>query len=418
MPGRKRTARAATIITRLEGLAAITSEPGRTTRHYLSAEHRQAARLVMGWMRQAGMTSSLDAVGNVVGRYEGDGNDPRTVLLGAPIDAARDAGGCDDGFGVVVAIEAVADLARRRRRLPCAVEVVAFADSAGARFGRHHATSRPLVGLFDAMSLDDVDGDGVSRRVALAAFDCDVDGIARLARRPAETLAYIEVGVERGPVLETERLPVGVVTVVAGAIRIAVDVRAEPRRSGAEPIVRRRDALAAAAEMILAVETLERAVTGLTAGVGRVSTRSSGAQETASEASFAIDIMSPVDRTRRTAQTRITQDLRAIARRRGLRVTLHADFDEKSASCDPRLVNLIGNAIERAGAPPSGLPSGTYLDAATMAHICPVGVLLVRCRDGATLAAGPGLKPDDVETATRVLLDVLENVARLNETAE
>ena len=418
MPGRKRTARAATIIKRLESLAAITSEPGRTTRHYLTAEHRQAAHLVMGWMRQAGMTPSLDAVGNVVGRYDGDGSDPRTLLLGAPIDAVRDAGSCDDGFGVVVAIEAVADLARRRRRLPCAVEVVAFADSQGARFGRHHATSRPLVGLFDALSLDDMDGDGVSRRAALAAFGCDVDGIARLARRSTDTLAYIEVGVERGPVLETERLPVGVVTVIAGATRIAVDVRVEAGRSSAEPIGRRRDALAAAAEMILAVEALERSTAGLTAGVGRIDTRSSGGREMAKEASFAIDIKSPVDRTRRAAQARTTQDLRAIARRRGLRVTLQVEFDEKSASSDPRLVNLMSDAIERAGSPPSGLPCGTYHDAATMAHICPAGMLLVRCREGAMAAAGPAHKPDDIETAARVLLDVIDNVARLGGTAE
>ncbi|MHC2281868.1 hydantoinase/carbamoylase family amidase [Bradyrhizobium diazoefficiens] len=254
------------IVRRINELGAISEETDKLTRIYLSKELRAAADLILGWMREAGMSAHLDAIGNVCGRYEGERPGAPCLMLGSHYDTVRDAGKWDGPLGVITAIACVADLNRRGKRLPFAIEVIGFADEEGVRFASTLLGSRAVAGTFDESVLNTRDRDGVSMRDALVKFGLDPDHIGAAARARRELLAYLELHIEQGPVLEAQNLPVGVVTAIAGATRLAVRLNGMAGHAGTVPMALRRDALTGAAECIGAIEQFCRTDEG---GPGR-----------------------------------------------------------------------------------------------------------------------------------------------------
>src|SRR3981189_3703873 len=242
------------IVGRINELAAISETPEHLTRIFLTKEHRAAADLLLGWMRAAGMRAQLDAIGNVCGRYEGERPGLPCLLLGSHYDTVRDAGKWDGPLGLITAISCVADLNRRGRRLPFAIEVIGFADEEGVRFASTLLGRRAAGGTFVESALNVRDRDGVSMREAMVKFGLDPEHIGAAARARRELLAYVELHIEQGPVLEQKNLAVGVVTAIAGATRLAAKLTGMAGHAGTVPMALRRDALAGAAECIGMVE--------------------------------------------------------------------------------------------------------------------------------------------------------------------
>src|SRR3978361_827519 len=207
------------IASRIGALGAISETPENLTRIFLSPQARAAADLLLSWMQAAGMHAHLDAIGNVCGRYEGDRPGLPCLMLGSHYDTVRDAGKWDGPLGLLTAISCVADLNRRGRRLPFAVEVVGFADEEGVRFASTLLGSRAVAGTFVESVLGGKDRAGITMREAMIAFGLDPDHVGAAARARRELHAYVELHIEQGPVLEAKNLPVGVVTAIAGATR-------------------------------------------------------------------------------------------------------------------------------------------------------------------------------------------------------
>ena len=197
------------VMARLDALAQFSAEPNALTRLYLTTEHKSAALQTQVWMQEAGMEASIDAVANVVGHYEGRVPGLPAVLLGSHIDTVRNAGKYDGCFGVIAAIQAVAALHEANERLPFAIEVIAFGDEEGVRFPVTLTGSRTIAGTVEPAALDAEDADGISVREALQRFGCNPMEIPRIPRRKDQALAYCELHIEQGPVLEAERLPFG-----------------------------------------------------------------------------------------------------------------------------------------------------------------------------------------------------------------
>ncbi len=196
-------------------LGAVSDAPDALTRLTLSPAHRRAVDLTAGWMQDAGMTTRLDALATLTGRYEGARSDAPALIIGSHLDTVRDAGRYDGALGVLLGIALVDRLHRAGKRLPFAIEIVAFGDEEGVRFPSTLTGSRALAGGFDPATLEERDQDGVSRRQALAAFGCNPDDWRNIRLRQ-DTLGYIEAHIEQGPVLEAEGLALGVVTAIAG----------------------------------------------------------------------------------------------------------------------------------------------------------------------------------------------------------
>ena len=334
-----------------------------------------------GWRRR------LDAVGNVVGRYEGERPGLPAVLLGSHIDTVRDAGRYDGNLGVLAAIEVVAELHAKGERLPFAIEVMAFGDEEGVRFPTTLTGSRAVAGTFDPATAR---RPRRGRRHACARRSrpsaATPPPSPAIARRPrAGRSAYVEVHIEQGPVLEAEGLPVGVVTAINGASRFAVEVAGRPATPAPCRWRLRRDALAAAAEMVLAVERRASAMPDLVGTVGRLEAPPGAVNVIPAAARFTLDLRAPDDavrtRRRRPCSQRTLRAHRRAPRRQ--RSTLERTYDEPAARLRRRRSSsAVSAAVERAGVRPLRLPSGAGHDALAMAALCPIGMLFVRCKGG------------------------------------
>jgi len=398
------------IAAKLSDLAAVSDEPGRLTRLYLSPAHRRATDLVMGWMREAGMTTRIDAIGNVVGRYRAQDSGSLTLTLGSHIDTVRNAGRFDGALGIVTAIEVVKAAFQAGRRFPFAIEVIAFGDEEGVRFASTLGGARALVGTFDSRALDEIGEDGLSRRQALKAFGCDPSRLFEEALAPERSLGYVEVHIEQGPVLEQEGLPVGIVTAIDGVSRAAVAIDGVAGHAGTVPMSMRKDALAGAAEMLVAIEACARAKTSLVATVGKIEVPGSAANTIPGQVRFTLDIRSPSDHERSSAVREIKEIIATIAQRRGVSNRMVIGHEVPAAQCDPKLSDQMAAAVVACGVPQRRLPSGAGHDAMAFDKIIPFAMLFVRCRGGVSHNPDEYASPGDMEVAARVLLKFLDRI--------
>jgi hydantoinase/carbamoylase family amidase len=394
---------------RLAAFARHSDEPGKLTRLYLSPAHKAAVEELTGWMQQAGMSVSVDALGTVIGRYEGKWPDAPALLIGSHIDSVRDAGRYDGPLGVLAGLVVVEELARSNERLPFAIEIVAFGDEEGVRFPDTFAGSRAMAGTFDPTTLDGKDSDGISLRDALVQFGCDPTNISDIPRKRSDLLAYIETHIEQGPVLEAENVPVGVVTAINGQKRFSVTVTGEASHAGTVPMRMRRDAYTAAADMALAIENIAQE-NSVVATVGRVDVAPGAVNVIPGQVRFTVDVRAPSDSERDGATEKIENAIRSIAARRNVVVEILLSSQTAATACSPLVITGLSDAIARQKIALRRLPSGAGHDAMIVASLCPVGMLFVRCKGGVSHNPAESITVDDADACVRVLLDYVRHL--------
>ena len=398
------------IVGRINELGAVSETPDQLTRIFLSREHRAAAELILGWMRLAGMRAHLDAIGNVCGRYEGERPGLPCLMLGSHYDTVRDAGKWDGPLGLVTAISCVADLHRRERRLPFAVEITGFADEEGVRFASTLLGSRALAGTFDESVLNAKDSAGITMREALVQFSLDPDHIGAAARARSELLAYVELHIEQGPVLENQHLPVGVVTAIAGATRLAANLTGMAGHAGTVPMALRRDALTGAAQIITTIEELCRTDDGgLVGTVGYIHAMPGATNVIPGRVAFTIDLRAPTDAHRKRAVADIVRQIEAVAKRRKLSLQVDVTHENRTVPCAPWLKAQVADAVAAEGHRVFELPSGAGHDGMAMIDIADVAMVFVRCRGGVSHHPDEHVETADADAGARVLLRLIEN---------
>jgi allantoate deiminase len=398
------------IVGRIGALGAISETPENLTRIFLSPEHRAAADLLLSWMQSAGMRAHLDAIGNVCGRYEGDRPGLPCLMLGSHYDTVRDAGKWDGPLGLITAISCVADLNKKGRRLPFAIEVVGFADEEGVRFASTLLGSRAVAGTFVESVLGTKDSAGMSMREAMIEFGLDPDHIGAAARAPSELLAYVELHIEQGPVLESQHLPVGVVTAISGATRLAASLIGMAGHAGTVPMALRHDALTGAAECIVAIEELCRTdPDGLVGTVGYIHAMPGATNVIPGKVSFTMDIRAASDTHRRRAVTDIVRRIESIAKRRKLSLQVDVTHENRTVPCGPWLRKQVADAVADEGYRAFELPSGAGHDGMAMIDIADVAMLFVRCRGGVSHNPAEHVDEADADAGARVLLRLIEN---------
>lgn len=387
---------------RADTLGQISEEPDRLTRRFATQAMSEVNRLVSDWMREAGMLVQRDHVGNLRGQYGSDSKAP-TLVLGSHLDTVRDAGKYDGPLGVLVAIACVQQLQQAGARLPFDLEVIAFADEEGLRYHTAYLGSKAVSGTFPLDYLSLMDPDDISMSQAIRDFGGDPTAIVADTLDPATLLGYCEVHIEQGPVLETEDLPVGVVTAIAGQSRFEVAFTGMAGHAGTVPMSSRHDALCAAAEFVLAVEAAGRATTDLVATVGQLAVEPGASNVIPGRAQLSLDVRHSQDSTRLEACKQLHSQAQEIAARRG--VTLDWDVVQESTSvhCSPRLSDLLSQAVQAAGIQPRHLPSGAGHDAVPMSRIAEVAMLFVRCKGGVSHNPAESVTVEDVAVAVGVL---------------
>ena len=401
------TSYAATLIARCDELAAISEEAGRLTRRFATPELRRAGETVAGWMEGAGLSVRRDAVGNIIGRL--GGGDRRTLLIGSHLDTVRDAGRYDGTLGVLVAIACLERLRDHGRSLPYAVEVLAFADEEGTRYGTSYLGSRAFVGCFEDGWLERRDAEGVTMREALREFGGSPEGAVSSRRDPADLIGYYEVHIEQGPALEAQGLALGLVTAIAGQTGATVTFRGTAGHAGTSPMSLRRDALSAAAEWILATESLAREQNGLVATVGRLMLEPGAGNVIPGVTELSLDLRHADDSVRLRAGEELRRRAEAIAASRGVTVEWRSAQTE-AVSLSPELTELLAQAVATTDRPVVRLASGAGHDAAILSRIAPAAMLFVRCAGGVSHNPAESVSAEDVAAAIDVSTRFLELV--------
>jgi allantoate deiminase len=397
---------------RLDILGAISEEPNQLTRQFAGEAMRRAEGEVADWMRKAGMVVRHDNIGNLRGRYEAGAVGAPTLILGSHLDSVRDAGKYDGPLGVVVAIGAVQRLHDAGRRLPFAIEVIAFADEEGVRFSSTYLGSRAVAGSFDLAILGDTDAAGITMAEAIRAFGGDPSRVGEDRWNAGRPIGYVEVHIEQGPVLEGVGLPVGVVTAIAGQARYLVTFTGEAGHAGTVPMQGRRDALAAASEFVLAVEADAGEHDGVVATVGQVTVHPGASNVIPGAVELSLDVRHADESVRKGHTHRILDRADEIAARRGVKTSIQLQADNASVQCAPRLVSLMANAIEAEGLEVVQLASGAGHDAVPMSELADVAMLFVRCKGGISHNPAESVTTEDVSATISVLGRFLELLAK------
>lgn len=394
------TEAAVRVMARADELAAISATAQGLTRVYLSPEHLQANQRVARWMTQAGMTVWQDSVGNICGRYEGVQEGAPAILLGSHLDTVRNAGRYDGMLGVLTAIAVVEDLHRQGQRLAKAIEIVGFGDEEGTRFGITLLGSRGLTGTWPEGWLAQCDADGISVAQAMVQAGLDPARIRQAERPVSDISAYLELHIEQGPCLEQAGLALGVVEAINGARRLNCRFTGEAGHAGTVPMLHRRDALAAAAEWMVLIETMTRQQAGnLVATVGTLRCAPGAVNVIPGEVALTLDIRGPQDGPLDALLNTLLEEAQAIAARRQLQFSAAEFYRIAATACDRHLQAVLATAVHEVQGASLSLPSGAGHDAIAIGERWPVGMLFVRCKGGVSHHPAESVTIDDVALA-------------------
>ncbi len=384
-------------------------EEGGVARLSFTPEEREAKDLVASYMREAGLAVRQDAAGNLFGRREGRDPGAPAVLVGSHVDSVMNGGDFDGPLGVLGGIEVLQSMEEGGVQTERPVEVVAFTDEEGARFSLGMIGSRALTGTLSPEDLRHEDKDGVSIEEAMREVGLDPGSIDDAARAPASLAAYLELHIEQGKVLEGENLSVGVVTGIAGPVWLRLPFTGEAGHAGTTPMGTRRDALAAAAEVVGIVEE-EATATGSTVGtVGQIGARPGGINIIPGGAEISLDLRDIDEAVRDGAEGRIRERAAEVCGRRGIDLSFEELQRLPPAPCSEEIRASIVAACEREGIRPYSLPSGAGHDGMHVAELCPMGMIFVRSKDGVSHNPKEWSSREDCEAGCNVLyLTVLD----------
>ena len=389
------------------------NERGQLTVTYLTHAHRAVATQLAEWMKDCGFDRvETDAVGNIVGIYFGSDKNAKRLLTGSHFDTVRNGGKYDGRLGILVPMLCVRELSRANRRLPFGVEVVAFAEEEGQRYKTGFLASSALVGGFNTKWLEQKDADGVTMREAMMSAGLRPDEIAALKRDPTQYLGFVEVHIEQGPVLNELDLPLGIVTSINGSVRHAGEIIGMASHAGTTPMDRRRDAAAAAADVVLYMEVRARREPNLVATVGMLEVPSGSVNVIPGRCKFSLDIRATTNAVRDACAEDVRAELANICARRGLNFTLEETARNAAAPSDSAWQQRWERAVESLSLPVHRMPSGAGHDAMKMHEIMPQAMLFMRgLNSGISHNPLEAITNDDAELCVNAFQNLLEQLA-------
>lgn len=394
---------------RCDQLAQLSQNPSCMDRRYLTKEHKSANLQVAQWMQQAGMSVWQDEAGNQWGALQAAASGAPTLVLGSHLDTVPNGGKYDGILGVLLPIALLQYLHDTTQTLPFNVQIVGFGDEEGTRFGATLLGSHAVAGTWQEKWAELKDNDGIALEQAMEEFGLDINKLEHCKREDIN--AFIEVHIEQGPVLEALDLPVGIVSAIAGARRFKCVLTGMAGHAGTVPMTMRQDALAGAAEMILAIEAL--AINHqVVATVGKLTCLSGATNVISGKTEFSIDIRSDNDEQRNAAFTDIEQKIQQIAEQRKLKLNITQTHAASAVQCNNGLQTQLSQAINKYGIKAHTLSSGAGHDTMAMANICPVAMLFMRCEKGISHHPAEAIFSQDIEITMEVLLNFLNDYSR------
>jgi beta-ureidopropionase / N-carbamoyl-L-amino-acid hydrolase len=367
----------------------------------------RARQVLVHKLGTLGLETRVDALGSVFGRLSSAANDSRApVLVGSHLDAVPGGGRFDGSLGVVAGLEAAAVVREHIDQMRYPLEVVSFSCEESSRFGRGTLASGVMSGTWTA---DDIlhltDAGGRTLAEVLRRVGLDPAAVDSARRQPGDYTAFLEIHIEQGRVLEEGDIAVGIVDTIAAPTRFRFSLAGQADHSGATPMSLRRDALAGAAEVILAVERLANSVSGVVGTVGTVRVEPGAINVVPGRVELGIDIRSTVSSDKRRVVEQLRREIERIAGARDLIAALDLLTDEEPVRLDHRMIDILEGCASERSISSLVMPSGAGHDAMHVAQLCPTGMLLAPSVGGISHHFREWTELDDIVAGIQVYVD-------------
>jgi N-carbamoyl-L-amino-acid hydrolase len=400
---------------RLMAMAKLGAIPGDgVNRACLTPLDRESRRMFIAWGEALGLSASIDRLGNLFLRHEGAEPGLAPVLTGSHMDSQPKGGRFDGIYGVIAGLEAVQALREAGVTTRRSIEVVAWTNEEGGRFAPGCMGSMAYAGFAGPDTWDAIEdtkgvrfGDALAEHMALEAD---------IARRPLGVVegpaphAYIEAHIEQGPILETRKLDIGVVTGIQGSRWFSVEIHGRSDHAGTTPVSMRQDAMQDAIRAITALNQLMRDPTDmLRFTVARMEVFPNSSNSVADLVRFSIDFRHP-DAAVVLARGNAIEGVIHSALQT-CKAVVYERFNAMPTDFGPLVVDAVERAALAQGLGALRMPSGAFHDAQFMVPLCPTGMIFVPCRDGVSHNPAEYSAPDQLAAGTRVLAQVLAELA-------
>jgi N-carbamoyl-L-amino-acid hydrolase len=397
----------------LHALEAFTRPDRPYTRRAFSDEDRAARQWLTGRMAEAGLVPAVDAAGNQIGRRAGPASAP-ALMIGSHLDTVE-AGGRFDGIaGVLAGLEVARCLHAAGDRLARPLEVVNFTCEEPSDFGLSTIGSRAMSGKLDAATAAGLrDRQGRSLAAAIDSVGGRGAGLDTARRAPGDMARYLELHIEQAVSLDRAGVPLGVVTAIAAPSRYRVAVRGRQDHAGGTPMTDRRDALAAAAELVLLVERLAGdAGRGMVGTVGTIEARPNMINIVPGETDLLVDFRGIDPAAIAETLAGFEAGARTIAARRGVAMEWTPLMRDAPVTVAPEMVEAVEAAARAVNVPWRRLTSGASHDANHVACLCPIGLVFIPCRDGRSHCPEEWAEVEHLAAGTGVLLELVLRLDR------
>jgi allantoate deiminase len=385
------------------------TKDGGVTRPSLTPEYLKAQARVIKWMEEAGLTTRIDATGNLIGRREGRETGAPAIILGSHIDTVINGGKFDGTVGVLGGIE-VAQCIQDNNISPYhALEVVSFIEEESTRWPISTLGSHAMSGQIDPEKvLPMPDRQGIKIQDALKGVGIDPNNILHAKREPKEIAAYLELHIEQGAVLDNLNLPVGVVTGIAAQVILELTLKGRTDHAGATPMHIRKDALIGAAQIVLEVQKLAiQAGPDSVATVGRMEVKPGALNAVPGEVFMTFDIRDIHLETRDNLVRQIVLMIHSIAKINHLELNLIETSRLTPVMLPEKMINTISESCRKLHIPVHIMPSGASHDAQNMAKITDVGMIFIRSKNGISHSPEEFSTMDDISLGTSVLYETV-----------
>ncbi|GAB4055497.1 allantoate amidohydrolase [Spirosoma litoris] len=375
--------RAEDVLDKINQLAIISDDPTCVIRTFGTKAFLQGSRLIQTWMQEAGLQTRVDAIGNVRGRLVSPMADAKTFVIASHMDTVVNAGKFDGPMGLIMGLDLIENLRQFGQALPFNLELIAFSDEEGVRFHTTYLGSKVVAGSFDPGLLVKKDASGTSLSDVIQDIGGTASQLSADAIAPGDWLGYFEIHIEQGPVLYERQVPVAVVTGIAGQKRIEITFTGMAGHAGTVPMDMRQDALCAAAEFILEVEKFGFANRhNLVSTVGKLNVVNAASNVIPGEVSCSLDLRSNDPAFLEYAYQNIQKQCASLCAERSITFQWKLIQETAPVTCDPKLNELLGQAIQASGYERIDLVSGAGHDGVPISQVSPIAMLFVRCFQG------------------------------------
>ncbi len=402
--------RAEKIETRIQELAQYTNEPDYLSRIFGTKAFVECRDKIEAWMKEAGLETYVDNIGNVRGRLNSEQEDAKTFVIGSHYDTVINAGKYDGPLGILAGLDLMENLLVENTNMPFNIELIAFSEEEGVRFHTSYLGSKVVTGNFNDSVLKAKDANGISLAEVLQSLQYDNANILKDAIPKEKWKGYYEIHIEQGPILYKSDIAAGIVTGILGQRKISIEFTGVAGHAGTVPMNLRTDTLCAAAEFILAVERYASSKkSNVVATIGKIEVQHAASNVIPGKVACTLDLRGGGKKKLARAYEELNEICEGICNKREVYFEWKLMQDTSPVTCDENLNKLLKKSIKQKDLEVIEMESGAGHDAVEISTVAPVSMLFVKCYKG--ISHNPLEKAESKDIATA--LEISDNFIQL-----